>query len=270
MLCVTLVAQIVDRPTYIHGDGGTVVVCRLRPLDSPDCNWRIETPLNDVSAPLLDLRPGATVFVQGEFVAENREREGFRWREFPLAVDRVVVIDRGREPARVSPVRAPERTLTTRAVARALGGEVVGRKILAPGPGHSAADRSLSIRLEPTAPDGFLVYSFAGDDWIACRRHVRARLGIGPVVSRHEQLTPIQRSAPEEEDEARRAAFIRQQIETIVRDLVPLRGTPGEQYIRRETAHRHRRDRRHPRADRCDRMASGRLLQSARSLKAAP
>ena len=51
MLCVALVAQIVDRPVRIHGDGGILVVCRLRPLDLADCNWRIETPINDVSAP---------------------------------------------------------------------------------------------------------------------------------------------------------------------------------------------------------------------------
>jgi hypothetical protein len=32
-----------------------------------------------------------------------------------------------------------------RSLARALGGEVVGRQVLAPGPGHSRRDRSLSI-----------------------------------------------------------------------------------------------------------------------------
>ena len=66
-----------------------------------------------------------------------------------------------------------------RAVARALGGEAVGRDaVLAPGPGHGRADRSLSVKLDPAAPDGFRCYSFAGDDWCACRDHVRALLGI--------------------------------------------------------------------------------------------
>jgi hypothetical protein len=75
--------------------------------------------------------------------------------------------------------------LDTRAVAARLGGEAVGRNaVLAPGPGHSPADRSLSIKLDPGAPDGFRCYSFAGDDWRACRDHVRVRLGIGPPEPR--------------------------------------------------------------------------------------
>lgn len=64
-------------------------------------------------------------------------------------------------------------------LARALGGETCGRDtVLAPGPGHSPRDRSLAIRLSAEAPDGFLIYSHAGDDWRACRDHVRSRLGL--------------------------------------------------------------------------------------------
>ena len=64
-------------------------------------------------------------------------------------------------------------------LARALGGEVVGGQVLAPGPGgHSRKDRSLSVRLTLTAPDGFLAFSHAGDDWRACRDYVRERLGL--------------------------------------------------------------------------------------------
>src|SRR3984893_11304738 len=48
-------------------------------------------------------------------------------------------------------------------VARALGGNVSGHNVVAPGPGHSRADRSLSVKLDPSAPDGFIVHSFAGD-----------------------------------------------------------------------------------------------------------
>jgi hypothetical protein len=62
--------------------------------------------------------------------------------------------------------------------ARALGGEVRGGQILAPGPGHSPKDRSLRIKLDANAPDGFLVHSFADDDPIACRDHVRAKAGL--------------------------------------------------------------------------------------------
>jgi putative DNA primase/helicase len=123
--------------------------------------------------------------------------------------------------------------LDARVAARALGGEVVGPKILAPGPGHSAADRSLSIRLEPNAPDGFLVYSFSGDDWIACRKHVRARLGMGHGLRECKRPMARPRLARSKGDDARRDAFVREQIAKIVRELVPLSGTPGEQYLRK-------------------------------------
>jgi putative DNA primase/helicase len=68
--------------------------------------------------------------------------------------------------------------MDSRTIARALGGEISGRQILAPGPGHSLRDRSLSIRMNPDAPDGFVVHSFAGDDPIACKDYVRERLGL--------------------------------------------------------------------------------------------
>jgi putative DNA primase/helicase len=67
-----------------------------------------------------------------------------------------------------------------RSIARALGGEVSGHQVLAPGPRHSPRDRSLAIRLSSQAPDGFLVHSHAGDDWRECRGHVRSRLGLPP------------------------------------------------------------------------------------------
>lgn len=63
--------------------------------------------------------------------------------------------------------------------ARALGGEQVAPgRILCPGPGHSPRDRSLSVTFDPAAPDGFLVYSFADDDFRECRDHVRDLLGM--------------------------------------------------------------------------------------------
>jgi hypothetical protein len=61
--------------------------------------------------------------------------------------------------------------------AAALGGDVRGRGVLCPGPGHSARDRSLSVTPSAAAPDGFLVHSFSGDDPIACKDYVRAKLG---------------------------------------------------------------------------------------------
>jgi putative DNA primase/helicase len=69
--------------------------------------------------------------------------------------------------------------LDPRAVARALGGSVSGRHVIAPGPGHSRADRSLSIEIDPAAPDGFRCNSFAGDNWRECRDYVRKALRLG-------------------------------------------------------------------------------------------
>jgi hypothetical protein len=69
-------------------------------------------------------------------------------------------------------------TLPLDEVAEALGGDVHGAQVRAPGPGHSAEDRSLSVRPDPTALDGFLIHSFSGDDLIECRDHVREKLGL--------------------------------------------------------------------------------------------
>jgi hypothetical protein len=66
--------------------------------------------------------------------------------------------------------------LDINAMMAALGGQVTGRDSgNFPGPGHSAGDRSASLKLDPTAPEGFVVHSFAGDDPIAIRDHVRDR-----------------------------------------------------------------------------------------------
>ena len=66
-----------------------------------------------------------------------------------------------------------------RKLAYSLGGDVAGSDtVLCPGPGHSARDRSLAVRFEATAPDGFVCYSHCDDDWKACRDLVRSRLGL--------------------------------------------------------------------------------------------
>jgi putative DNA primase/helicase len=68
---------------------------------------------------------------------------------------------------------------SAREIAAALAGQVAGpNTVLCPGPGHSTHDRSLAVRLDDNAPDGFVVHSHAGDDWRACRDHVRERLGL--------------------------------------------------------------------------------------------
>jgi putative DNA primase/helicase len=82
--------------------------------------------------------------------------------------------------------------MNLRAIAAALGGVVSGHQVLAPGPGHSPKDRSLAVSVSNDAPDGFVVYSHAGDDWRTCREYVRSRLGLPPWEpgdERHQQRT---------------------------------------------------------------------------------
>ena len=65
--------------------------------------------------------------------------------------------------------------------------------VLAPGPQHSKNDRSLALKIDPRAPDGFLVFSHAGDDWRECRDHVRALLKLPPWQPGDEQRRLIPR-----------------------------------------------------------------------------
>lgn len=66
---------------------------------------------------------------------------------------------------------------------RALGGDIArgtnGPQVICPGPGHSNSDRSLAV--SPAANgDGFIVFSHADDDVIACKDYVRKKLGLPP------------------------------------------------------------------------------------------
>jgi RecA-family ATPase len=81
-------------------------------------------------------------------------------------------------------------------IARSLGGEVRNGQILAPGPGHSPKDRSMSVRLDPGAPDGFIVHSFAPhDDVIKCRDYVRERCGL-PAFGSNGKRQTVETVAP--------------------------------------------------------------------------
>jgi putative DNA primase/helicase len=76
-----------------------------------------------------------------------------------------------------------------RTIVSVMGGVVTGRDSCnVPGPGHSNADRSLSIKVDPTDPLGFRANSFAGDDWRACRDYVAAAMGLKPA-----QIAPVSR-----------------------------------------------------------------------------
>lgn len=107
--------------------------------------------------------------------------------------------------------------------ARALGGDVVGRnRVLCPGPGHSARDRSLSVTF---TPDGFTVFSHAGDDWRDCKDHVRERLGLGDFKPTDRRPAPVAVTpSPEDHDRTQRAV-------AIWREARPIQETPAEVYL---------------------------------------
>lgn len=76
-----------------------------------------------------------------------------------------------------------------------LGGKIYSRnKILCPGPGHGRHDRSMSVMFTNT---GFVVKSFAGDDWKDCRDYVKAVLGLSDEkpVAFNDNDRPIDHSA---------------------------------------------------------------------------
>jgi hypothetical protein len=120
-----------------------------------------------------------------------------------------------------------------RALARLLGGEISGSQILAPGPGHSPRDRSLCVRLSATAPDGFVIFSHANDDFAACRDFVRERLGL-----KREWRAPSTSTRPEPtrereinlEEEAAKALWLwrkRQPLEDVVKRYLLARAYRG-------------------------------------------
>lgn len=120
-------------------------------------------------------------------------------------------------------------------IAKALEGEVAGDQVVAPGPGHSRRDRSLCVRLSAAAPDGFVAFSHAGDDWRACRDHVRARLLPWGPIHRRAAPTKDARRRHHRADHAvaidtDRAAKIAAAIR-IWREGVDPRGTPAERYL---------------------------------------
>ncbi|ODT69036.1 MAG: virulence-associated protein E [Pelagibacterium sp. SCN 63-23] len=104
--------------------------------------------------------------------------------------------------------------------ARQLGGEARGNRILCPGPGHSRADRSLSVTF--TADGSFVVHSFAGDDFAECRDHVKAVLGLDDREPQPLPPAPV------------RLLDKAEQIRSAIRiwtESVPLPGTPAEVYL---------------------------------------
>jgi hypothetical protein len=114
--------------------------------------------------------------------------------------------------------------MSLRSYAAALGGVVSGNQVCFPGPGHSRQDRSCTLRLSPASPDGFVVFSFAGDDWRTVRDHVRNRLGL---AYKQHHAPARQQGIPSENNNT---AFALE----LSRASVPFYGTPGEAYLREE------------------------------------
>lgn len=129
-----------------------------------------------------------------------------------------------------------------RSAARALGGEVVGRGILCPGPHHSRQDRSLSVLFDTSAPGGFTLHSHAGDDFGTCRDYVRDRLGLSGQLAPKPAEQPFRKakaqvapscegggySPPPPTASDRTALALR-----IWREAQPAAGSPVEAYLAR-------------------------------------
>jgi len=103
--------------------------------------------------------------------------------------------------------------------AKLLGGEVSCNQIRAPGPGHSSADRSLSVWFIPGS--GFVVHSFADDGFQECRDYVKSKLGINPDYEPHVRLPEPTLSKPSN----------RFYVSGILENSVPISCTAAESYL---------------------------------------
>ena len=124
--------------------------------------------------------------------------------------------------------------LDLRTIAAVLGGEVACGQVIAPGPGHSPRDRSMTVRLSADSPDGFICFSHAGDDFRDCRDYVRSRLGLDPNgwkrkdgILRQVDAKPSPKPAPVSSDRGARES----EAGAIWRASVDPRGTLAEKYL---------------------------------------
>jgi hypothetical protein len=120
--------------------------------------------------------------------------------------------------------------ISVRAAAQILGGEVSGGRITCPGPGHSPRDRSLLVSFSSDAPGGFLVHSFAGDDFATCKDYVRQRLGLPNrerIFAKPATLSGRWRPSNGNIEAAT----------WLWRQRVPIAGTIGETYLRSARAY---------------------------------
>jgi putative DNA primase/helicase len=110
---------------------------------------------------------------------------------------------------------------SAREIATAMGGDATGRDLCnVPGPGHSRKDRSLAIRI---TRGGFVVHSFANDDWKTCRDLVLSKLGLAD--GQFDKAPPVE---PTGDDLERRKKLALK----IWADCIDPRGTLAERYLR--------------------------------------
>ena len=122
-------------------------------------------------------------------------------------------------------------------IAHILNGHVSSGQVLAPASGHSARDRSLSIRLCRSAPDGLLVHLFTAGNVLAEKDRVLNALGIAKDTKRR-GARRFSRSLIERTIVARESAWEVQKRTSralaIFRETMPLWSTPVEVYLTRE------------------------------------
>jgi putative DNA primase/helicase len=118
--------------------------------------------------------------------------------------------------------------------AKRLGGDVCGASILCPGPSHSPKDRSLSVKF--SSPSDFVVASFAGDDWRACRDHVKVMLGLNEddykrPDSLHRKAWLATQAAQLEAERAEKVSAQRAKAAPLWASVKPLLGTVAQTYL---------------------------------------
>jgi hypothetical protein len=112
--------------------------------------------------------------------------------------------------------------LDIRTIAKIMGGDITGPvSCNVPGPGHSRKDRSLAIRITAT---GFLVHSFANDDWKDCREYVLGKLGLGDDWQ--SDKAPMPDTTGDDLEYRKKFAL------KIWADCIDPRGTLAERYLR--------------------------------------
>lgn len=126
--------------------------------------------------------------------------------------------------------------LSAQQIAAALDGQInTQTNVTAPGPGHGKDDRSLSVSISPSAPDGFLVNSFAGDDRLICKDYVREKLGLPAFGSGYKPEPPNPETLAKFEADQQAARLLKSARFTdaarIWKEAKPIAGTLAESYL---------------------------------------